>query len=96
MMLKGNLFLLHKEGVGTCAMGGFGRSTPRSLVINEVFVPKELRGMRYGEDLIAGLVGQAKAREKSHCILFSDYGGRKNLYDRLGFEKTVKFCELSF
>ena len=64
MMLKGNLFLLHKEGVGTCAMGGFGRSTPRSLVINEVFVPKELRGMRYGEDLIAGLVGQAKAREK--------------------------------
>ncbi len=96
MMLKGNLFLLHKQGVGTCAMGGFGRSTPSSLVINEVFVPKELRGMRYGEDLIAGLVSQAKAREKSHCILFSDYRGRKNLYDRLGFEKTVKFCELSF
>lgn len=96
MMLKGNLFLMHKEGVGTCAMGGFGRSTPHSLVINEVFVPKELRGMGYGEELIIGLVGQAGERGKGNCILFSDYGGRQNLYDRLGFEKIVKFCELSF
>ena len=96
MMLEGNLFLLQKEGVGTCAMGGFGRSTPHSLVINEVFVPKELRGRGYAEDLIAGLVERAEARGKDHCILFSDYEGRKNLYDRLGFEKIVKFFELSF
>jgi len=96
MMLKGNLFLLHKKGVGTCAMGGFGRSTPHSLVINEVFVPKELRGMQYGEELITGLVEQAGTRGKANCILFSDYRGRQNLYDRLGFEQIVKFWELSF
>ena len=96
MMLKGNLFLMHKKGVGTCAMGGFGRSTPHSLVINEVFVPKELRGKGYGEELIAGLVGQAEAKGKGNCILFSDYEGRQNLYDRLEFEKIAKFSELSF
>lgn len=96
MMLKGNLFLLHKEGVGACAMGGFGRATPRSFVINEVFVPKELRGRGYGKELISGLVGQAAAKGKTDCILFSDYSGPNNLYDRLGFKKIVKFCEQSF
>ena len=96
MMLRGNLFLMHKEGVGPCAMGGFGRVTPHSLVINEVFVPKDLRGMGYGEELISGLVGQAGARGVANCILFSDYSGRQNLYERLGFEKVVKFSELIF
>ena len=77
-------------------MGGFGRATPRSFVINEVFVPKELRGRGYGKELISGLVGQAAAKGKRDCILFSDYGGPNNLYDRLGFKKIVKFCEQSF
>jgi predicted N-acetyltransferase YhbS len=66
------------------------------MVINEVFVPKELRGMRYGEELITGLVKEARARGKENCILFSDYRGRQNLYDRLGFDQIMKFWELSF
>ncbi len=95
MMKRGNLFLVRKEGVGACAMGGFGRSTPNSLVINEVFVPKELRGMGYGSELISGLIGEARRRKFSKCILFSDFFGPKNLYERLGFEKVVPFCEQS-
>ena len=93
MMKRGNLFLLRKEGVGACSMGGFGRSTPNSLVINEVFVPKELRGMGYGSELISGLIGEARSRNVSKCILFSDFFSPKNLYERLGFEKVVTFCE---
>jgi predicted GNAT family acetyltransferase len=96
MMLRGTLFILKKEGIGSCAMGGFGRSTPNCLVINEVFVPKNLRGMGYGEELISGLVEQARERGFTHCILFSDFVGRQNLYDRIGFEKVVKYSELTF
>lgn len=96
MMLRGTLFILNKEGIGSCAMGGFGRSTPNSLVINEVFVPKNLRGMGYGEELLSGLVEQARNRGFANCILFSDFGNRQNLYDRIGFEKVVKYSELTF
>ena len=93
MMNLGNLFILHKEGVGPCAMGGFGRSTPNTLVINEVFVPKDLRGMGYGSELISGLMGEAHKREVANCLLFSDFVGPINLYDRLGFTKVLTFCE---
>ena len=96
MMLRGTLFILNKEGIGSCAMGGFGRSTPNCLVINEVFVPKNLRGMGYGKELISGLVEQARKRGFANCILFSDFVGRQNLYDRIGFEKVVKYSELTF
>ena len=96
MMKRGNLFILRKEGLGPCAMGGFGRSTPKSLVINEVFVPRELRGKGYGSELISGLIGEARHRGVANCILFSDFKGEKNLYDRLGFQKVVEFCEEAF
>ena len=93
MMTQGNLFFLEKEGVGPCAMGGFGRSTPNCLVINEVFVPSGLRGKGYAGELITSLVPEAKQRGFSNCILFSDFAGERNLYDRLGFEKVGSFCE---
>jgi len=93
MMTQGNLFFLEKEGVGPCAMGGFGRSTPNSQVINEVFVPSGLRGKGYAGELITCLVAKAKQRGFSNCILFSDFAGERNLYDRLGFEKVGSFCE---
>lgn len=93
MMMRGNLFVMNKKDVGPCAMGGFGRTTPNSLVINEVFVPKDLRGMGYGAELISGLMSEARKREVANCILFSDFVGPKNLYDQLGFRKVGKFCE---
>ncbi|MEC9122841.1 MAG: GNAT family N-acetyltransferase [Verrucomicrobiota bacterium] len=96
MMLRKNLFFLDKEGVGPCAMGGFGRSTPNSLVINEVFVPRRMRRKGYGGELIQGLLGEAGARGYRKCILFSDFKGEENLYDRLGLERLGRFSERKF
>ena len=93
MMTRGNLFMMNKEGAGPCAMGGFGRSTPNSQVINMVFVPSGLRGKGYAGELITSLVAEAKKRGFSNCILFSDFAGERNLYDRIGFEKVGAFCE---
>jgi len=93
MMTKGNLFVMNKEEAGPCAMGGFGRSTPNCQVINMIFVPSELRGNGYAGDLITSLVAEATKRGFSRCILFSDFVGDRNLYDRLGFEKIGAFCE---
>jgi predicted GNAT family acetyltransferase len=74
-------------------MGGFGRSTPNSQVINMVFVPSGLRGKGYAGELITSLVAEAKKRGFSRCILFSDFAGERNLYDRIGFERVGSFCE---
>lgn len=77
-------------------MAGFGRSTPNSLVINEVFVSKEMRGRGYGAKLIAGLMVEARKRKARNCILFSDYEGSRNLYESLGFRKVGRFSEKGF
>ena len=95
MMLCGNLFLLRKDGV-PCGMAGFGRSTPNSLVINEVFVPTEMRRRGYGAKLIVGLMAEARKRKVPNCILFSDYGGSRNLYESLGFRRVGRFSEKGF
>ena len=95
MMLCGNLFLLRKDG-DPCGMAGFGRSTPNSLVINEVFVPREMRRRGYGAKLIAGLMVEARKRKVPNCILFSDYLGSRNLYESLGFRKVGRFSEKGF
>ena len=95
MMADGNLFLLRKDGVA-CGMGGFGRSTPNSLVINEVFVPKEMRRQGHAADLISGLVAKAGERKVRNCILFSDFEGPSNLYDSLGFVQVGRFVEKGF
>ena len=93
MMTRGNLFMMNQEDAGPCAMGGFGRSTPNSQVINMVFVPSGLRGKGYAGELITSLLAEAKKRGFARCILFSDFAGERNLYDRLGFERVGSFCE---
>ena len=67
MMADGNLFLLRKDGVA-CGMGGFGRSTPNSLVITKSSSLRkcDAKAMRR---LISGLV--AKAGERFEIASYS-------------------------
>ena len=78
------------------AMACFGRRTPNGLVINLVYAPGERRRRGYAGALLAELATEAKRRGAGQCCLFSEYGGERNLYARLGFRPAGEFCERSF
>ncbi|MFP6886599.1 MAG: GNAT family N-acetyltransferase, partial [Opitutales bacterium] len=94
MRAKGNLFLW--EDGEPMSMAGFGRSTPNGLVVNMVYTPGERRRLGYAGALIAGLMVEASQRGAKLCCLFSEYGGERNLYERIGFREVGTFRERAF
>jgi predicted GNAT family acetyltransferase len=95
MLNQNNLYLLKKSGK-TVGMGGFGRSTPKNLVINMIFVPEEDRRKGYGSALVSNLIHYARNNEFSECLMFSDYLRGNNLYQSLGCKEAGRFCEIKF
>ena len=91
---KGNLFLW--EDGEPVSMAGFGRSTPNGLVVNMVYTPGERRRLGYASALMAGLMVEARQRGAKLCCLFSEYGGERNLYERIGFREVGTFRERAF
>ena len=94
MRAKGNLFLW--EDGEPMSMAGFGRSTPNGLVVNMVYTPVERRRLGYASALMAGLMVEARQRGAKLCCLFSEYGGKRNLYERIGFREVGTFRERAF
>ena len=91
---KGNLFLWENDN--PVSMAGFGRSTPNGLVVNMVYTPNKCRGLGYAGALIAELMVEARRRTAKLCCLFSEYGGGRNLYERIGFREVGIFQERAF
>ena len=94
MRATGNLFLW--EDGEPMSMVGFGRSTPNGLVVNMVYTPGEQRRLGYAGALMAGLMAEARQRGAKLCCLFSEYGGERNLYERIGFREVGTFRERAF
>ena len=94
MMQKKSLFIVQKEGVGSCGMAGFGRETRNFKVINLVYVPDEYRSRGVGKKLINQLLEVAKNRFHKKCLLFSDYLGKQNLYQSMGFRHVSNYREV--
>ena len=94
MRAKGNLFLW--EDGEPMSMAGFGRSTPNGLVVNMVYTPGERRRLGYASALMAGLMVEARQHGAKLCCLFSEHGGERNLYERIGFREGGIFRERAF
>ena len=90
-----NLFFLEKEKLGTCAMVGIRRETENYMIINLVFVPKEFRGQQCGRHIIYMIMMYIYKKYNKMCLLFSDYKGKDNLYDKVGFKHISDFTEIS-
>ena len=88
-----NLFMLTNPQNHPCAMAGFGRSTDRYRIINMLYVPKELRGLGLGEELITRMTFYARDLGFDDCLLFSEWKGGHNLYVRMGCKNLGKFAE---
>jgi GNAT superfamily N-acetyltransferase len=96
MMKNQNLYFLQKKGFGTCGMAGFGRETPNLKVINLVYVPKELRNQKLAQKLILEVLKKTGNENDKRSILFSDYQGRNNLYQSIGFQLISTHSERMF
>ncbi len=92
----GKLFLLKDKTGKTYAMGGFGRTTCRSVVINMIYVGPEARRQGKAGMLVRKLQRKAHQLAYRNCILFSDFFGGKNLYRQLGFLESGCIKETSF
>ena len=90
----GDMFFWEEEQ--TVSMASFGRSTPNGLVINMVYTPARFRGKGFAKSLMMALANEAQSRGAKFCCLFSEYGGKANLYESVGFERIGQFNELSF
>ena len=96
MMNENSLYVLRNKDNASCAMGGFGRTTPNKLIINLVFVPADMRRRGFATELVKGLLSKSKSHGYKHSVLFSDYERGNNLYETIGFQKVGKFCERTF
>ena len=88
-----NLFMLMDSQNYPCAMAGFGRSTDRFRVINMVYVPKGLRAQGMARELIIRLTKHARKQGYEQCLLFSEWMGKRNLYEAMGCRKIGTFME---
>jgi len=96
MMQREELFFLQKKGLGSCAMAGFGRQTKNFKVINLVFVPEEHRQKGIARRIVFEVLKRAKVHNQSNALLFSDYRGKRNLYEAAGLEMETEYCERMF
>ena len=96
MMRTDNLFFLQKRDFGSCGMVGFGRQTKNYKVINLVYIPIEERRKKYAQKMIFRIVELAHLKYQKKCLLFSDYTGDKNLYEKVGFHSKIEYCERMF
>ena len=93
MYQENNLYLLKNEEKIPCAMAGFGRSTDRYQVINMVYVPVAFRHKGIARNLIKKMIPLSHSMGFHGCLLFSDWSGKKNLYQSMGFRELGRFIE---
>ena len=77
-------------------MAGFGRQTKNFKVINLVFVPEEHRQKGIARRIVFEVLKRAKVHNQSNALLFSDYRGKRNLYEAAGLEMETEYCERMF
>lgn len=95
MLKKNNLYVL-KKGQQSMGMAGFGRETDKKIVINMVFVPRDLRRRKIASILVSSLFEVAYKRGFSNSLMFSDHLQNANLYEALGCIKIGEFDEIKF
>lgn len=93
MMRSKDLHLLCDNGNEACSMAGFGRATDRFQVVNMVYVPMERRRKGLARELVLGMIRQSRASGYEGCLLFSEWGGSRNLYDSMGCLTLGSFVE---
>lgn len=93
MQSSNHLFFLKNQQNIPCAMAGFGRSTDRYQVINMVYVPKNYRNKGIAKYLIKYMLKASQSLGYEKCLLFSEWKGKRNLYDSLGFRSLGVFVE---
>ena len=96
MKEDGQLFVLKNIHGQSLAMGGFGRFTPNTAVINMVYVNPEKRNRGVATDLTMKLLEHSKASGYRVSILFSDYQVDSNLYKKIGFVEKGLIQEITF
>ena len=93
MYSEKKLFMLTDSENHPCAIAGFGRCTDRYLVINMVYVPKELRRQGIAKKLIFQMTKLSRQLGYESSLLFSDWKGYGNLYQTMGCEYIGDFME---
>lgn len=88
-----NLFMLYDSHNFPCAMAGFGRFTDHYCVINLVYVPRDMRGLGIGKELIIRMTSCARKLGYKECLLFSEWMGSKNLYKDMGCKILGRYAE---
>lgn len=95
MLKKGCLYLCKDKKGKTKGMGGFGRHTPNSLVINMIYVNPDDRGKGIGEALVRNMIDSVRMHGYRRCLLFSDYLKSDNLYRKMGLKEIGILIEKS-